>query len=271
MSTDTAASPTLDGRRVLVVGASSGLGRVIGNFLCEAGAHVGFAARRVELCEEAAAGAPGTAVGLGCDVTDPEACAAVVADAVERLGGLDDVVYAAGLTTMVALADADAARWRATLDTNVVGASLVTRAALPHLRASRGAMVYLSSLSSYTGPWPGIGVYTASKAALNRMIETWQVEHPEVGFARVNLGPMNDGGTAVDAHEGAFEHLARWIPMHLFSGELADSRSVGEAVALVLRDPSRINEVTVTPRNGPLPWDSSHETGRGVTRESLPS
>ena len=55
------------------------------------------------------------------------------------------------------------------------------------------------------------------------------------------------------------------------SGELAASRSVGEAVALVLRDPSHIADITVLPRNGPLPWDSSHETGRGVTRESLPT
>jgi NAD(P)-dependent dehydrogenase (short-subunit alcohol dehydrogenase family) len=271
MSTDTAATPDLHGRRILVVGSSSGLGRVIGNYLCEAGAHVGFAARRLALCEEAAKEAPGTAVGLGCDVTDPEACERVVAEAVERLGGLDDVVYAAGLTTMVALADADADRWRRTLDTNVVGASLVTRAALPHLRASGGAIVYLSSLSSYTGPWPGIGVYTASKAALNRMIETWQVEHPEVVFARVNLGPMNDGGTAVDADEGAFGHLARWIPMHLFSGALAEARSVGAAIALVLRDPSRIPEITVAPRNGPLPWDSAHEPGRGIKDASLPT
>jgi NAD(P)-dependent dehydrogenase (short-subunit alcohol dehydrogenase family) len=261
MDRDTETTSGLDGRRVLVLGASSGLGRIVGLHLCEQGAHVAFAARRGGLCEEAAKEASGTAVGLACDVTDADACRRVVDQAVERLGRLDDVVYATGLTSMVAMADADAELWRRSFDTNVIGASLVTRAALPHLQDGGGTVVFLSSVSSYTGPWPGIGVYTSTKAALNRMIETWRSEHPEVGFARVNLGPTNDGGTAVEAHEGSFGHLGRWQGMGLFSGALAEARSVAGAVATVLADPSRVWEVTVQPRNGPLPWDSSHNVG----------
>ena len=259
----TATARRLEGRRVLVVGASSGIGRIVGLRLSDEGADVAFAARRGALCEEAAAEASGTAVGLACDVTDPAACERVVAEAAERLGGLDDVVYATGLTALVALADADVDCWRRTLDTNVVGAALVTRAALPHLQRSGGSVVYLSSASSHTGPWPGIGVYTASKAALNRMIETWRAEHPEVGFARVSLGPTNDGGTAVEADESAFPHLARWMPMGLFSGALGDAVSVAGAVTSVLADSSRVWEVTVQPRNAALPWDGASDVGRG--------
>src|SRR5262245_56047598 len=112
------------GRRVLVVGSSAGIGRVIGHHLCARGAHVAFAARRGALCEEAASEADGTAVGLACDVTDPEACERVVQTTVDRLGGLDDVVYATGLIAIVALADADATWWRRTFETNVMGAAL---------------------------------------------------------------------------------------------------------------------------------------------------
>ena len=153
------------------MGASAGIGRVIGETLCAAGAHVAFASRRKDVCEAAAKEAAGTAIGLECDVTDEAQCQRVVDEAVEGLGGLDDVVYTAGAISLVALADADADWWRRTFETNVMGAALVTKAALPHLQQSTGSMVYLSSVASVGAVWPGLGVYTSTKAALNRMIE----------------------------------------------------------------------------------------------------
>jgi NAD(P)-dependent dehydrogenase (short-subunit alcohol dehydrogenase family) len=244
----------LEGRRVLVIGSSAGIGRFVGLHLGGDGAHVAFAARRHELCSEAAAEAAGTAVGLRCDVTDPTMCEQVVTDMVAQLGGLDDVVYATGLISIVALADADAGWWRRTLETNVVGAALVTRAALPHLQRSRGTAVYLSSVSSTGGPWPGIGVYTSSKAALNRMIETWRSEHPEVGFARVLVGPTADGATTAEVDLGALEHQARWAGLGIVSGAQAESASIARAVSLILADSSRVWDVTVQPRDDALPW-----------------
>src|SRR5690606_22913357 len=123
---------------VLIVGASSGIGRVLGLQAAAAGASVAFAARRRELVEAAAAEAGNGAVGLVCDVRDEAACAAVVASSVEALGGLDAVVYSSAIDLLTRLEDAGAERWRATFETNVFGAAFVTTAALPHLRASRG-------------------------------------------------------------------------------------------------------------------------------------
>ena len=191
----TADNSDLVGRRVLVVGASAGIGRVIGETLCDAGAHVAFASRRKDVCEAAAKEAPGTAIGLECDATDEAQCQRVVDETVAGLGGLDDVVYTAGAISLVALADADAGWWRRTFETNVMGAALVTRAALPHLLRSKGSVVYLSSVASTGTPWPGLGVYSSTKAALNRMIEVWRSEHPEVGFTRVLVGPTDEAGT----------------------------------------------------------------------------
>ena len=85
-----------------------------------------FASRRKDVCEEAAKEAGGTAIGLECDVTDEVQCQRVVDEAVEGLGGLDDVVYTAGAISLVALAEADAGWWRRTFDTNVMGAALIT-------------------------------------------------------------------------------------------------------------------------------------------------
>jgi NAD(P)-dependent dehydrogenase (short-subunit alcohol dehydrogenase family) len=251
-------SNRLIGRRVLVVGASAGIGRFVADALCAAGAHVAYAARRVELCEEAAKEVAGTAIGLRCDVTDETQCDAVVDAAVTGLGGLDDVVYSAGAISVVALATADATWWRRTFETNVMGAALVTKAALPHLRASTGTVVYLSSVSSTGAAWPGIGVYTSTKAALNRMIETWRVEHPEVGFTRVLVGPTGEaaGGTQFDM--SAMEHMGRWPSLGVHSGVLGDPRTIARAVRLVLSEETRISDLAVTPKDPALPWGAEN-------------
>ncbi len=214
------------GRRVLVVGASTGIGRVIGSTLADAGAHVAFAARRGDVCKEAATDAGGTAIGLECDVRDEAQCQRVVDQTVAGLGGLDDIVYSAGAISVVALKEADADWWRRTFEINVMGAALVTRAALPHLQESRGTAVYLSSVSSTGAPWPGVGVYTSTKAALNRMIESWRSEHPEVGFARILVGPTAGGGRGFRRSGRGFdmsamEHMARWPGLGIHSGALS--------------------------------------------------
>jgi NAD(P)-dependent dehydrogenase (short-subunit alcohol dehydrogenase family) len=244
----------LVGRRVLVMGASAGIGRAVGQRLCAAGAHVAFAARRKEVCEEAAKEANGTAVGLSCDVTDEEQCRQVVEDAAEQLGGLDDVVYSTGAISLVALDVADAEWWRTTFETNVMGAALLTKYALPYLKRGPGSIVYLSSISSVGPVWPGIGVYTATKAALNRMVETWRVEHPEVTFTRIFVGPTADAGTGSNFDASAFEHMTRWAGLGVASGALDTPGAIADAIELVLRSDSRIADVTVVPKDPPLPW-----------------
>jgi NAD(P)-dependent dehydrogenase (short-subunit alcohol dehydrogenase family) len=257
----TANESSLNGRRVLVVGASAGIGRVIGETLCAEGAHVAFASRRKDVCEAAAKEAGGTAIGLECDVTDEAQCQRVVDEAVEGLGGLDDVVYTAGAISLVALAEADAGWWRRTFETNVMGAALVTRAALPHLQRSRGSVVYLSSVASVGAVWPGLGVYMSTKAALNRMIETWRTEHPEVGFTRVLVGPTDQAGTGTQFDPSAFAHMERWPAMGVQSGALSPPSSTAAAVRLVLSDESRISDITVQPKDGPLPWGVLEDNG----------
>jgi NAD(P)-dependent dehydrogenase (short-subunit alcohol dehydrogenase family) len=177
----------IEGRRILVVGASSGVGRSIGLQAAAKGAQVAFAARRRELVDSAAAEAGTGSVGLVCDVRDPASCAQVVADSVESFGGLDAVVYATAVDRLVRLRDANQEDWRTSFDTNVVGAALVTSAALPHLRSSKGRAVYISA-SSIDRPLPGMGVYAASKYALETMVKGFQAEEPDLCFANVRIG-----------------------------------------------------------------------------------
>ena len=167
----------LQDARVLVVGASSGIGREVARQAAAAGARVVLAARRADRLTEAAAEVGERAGTAVCDVRRPEQCDAVVRDAVAQLGGLDVVVYATAVDPLVRLVDTDAERWHDVFGTNVVGASLVTRAALGPLTESRGRMVYISA-TSVGRPLPGMGAYETSKAALDELVRAWRGEHP---------------------------------------------------------------------------------------------
>jgi len=220
---------------VLIVGASSGIGRSLGLQAASEGARVAFAARRAELVEEAAASAGGGAVGLVCDVRDPAACEGVVERAVEAFGGLDALVYSTAIDQLVRLAEAGPDIWRATFETNVFGAGLVTSAALPHLRAAKGRAVYISA-SSIDRPLPGMGVYAASKYALETMVKGFQAEHPDVAFANVRVGSaLGTGVTDSWDRDLLVELSAQWQALgYVHDNGPGGPMTVDDAAAAVL-------------------------------------
>jgi NAD(P)-dependent dehydrogenase (short-subunit alcohol dehydrogenase family) len=201
----------LDGTRLLVVGASSGIGRELGLQAARAGASVAFAARRSALVETAAAAAGNGSVGLVCDVRAASACRSVVEAAVSALGGLDALVYCTGVDVLVRIEQADTETWADTFATNVIGAGLVTSAALDHLRGAQGRAV-VGSASSVDRPLPGMGVYAASKAALETMVRAWQAEHPDLCFATVRVGSaLGTGVTDAWDEDLLLELSAGWV------------------------------------------------------------
>lgn len=184
----------IEGKRVVVVGASSGLGRCIGMGFAERGAHVAFLARRKDRIAAAAEQAGPNASAVVCDVTDEQSCRTAIEESAATLGGIDAIVYSTGVMSIARLADIGAARWAELFATNVIGAAVTTSAALPHLAESGGTAVYLSSVSaSLTPPWPLAGGYITTKAALDKMIEAWRYEHPDIGFTRVVVGDCTGG------------------------------------------------------------------------------
>lgn len=243
--------------RTVVVGASSGLGRCIGIGLAQRGAQTALLARRQKRLEGAAAEAgPGT-LAITCDVTSSESCQAAVNEAAEGLGGIDALVYAPGVGPLVRLADMDADTWRHVFDTNVIGAALITAAALPHLTESSGTAVYLSSVSaSVTPPWPGLGAYAVSKAALDKLVEAWRAEHPTVGFSRVVVGECMGGeGDSVPGfadgwdQDLAAEVMPVWFARNYMSGSFVGIEDLISVVDTVLRQGAvAIASVTVAPR-----------------------
>jgi NAD(P)-dependent dehydrogenase (short-subunit alcohol dehydrogenase family) len=244
------------------VGASSGLGRCIGIGLAQRGATVALLARRRERLEDAAKEAgPGTLI-VECDVTDAGSCYAGIDEAARGLGGIDSLVYAPAIGPLVRLVDTDVETWRRVFDTNVTGAAVVTAAAIPHLVETGGAVTYLSSVSaSQTPPWPGLGAYAVSKAALDKLVEAWRVEHPTVGFTRLVVG--NCMGGEGDGRSGftegwdgdlAAEMGQSWIDSEYLGADFIDVDELVSVVDAVLRGglcngPAAIPQsVTVAPR-----------------------
>ena len=235
-------------KRVLVVGASSGLGRVTALHLSAGGARVAVAARRRELLDEVAAHAKGEVLAIACDVRDAAACEAAVARTVEAFAGLDALVYAAGGAFPAPISETDAEAWRASLDAHVVGAAMITRAALPHLQQSSGRAIYCSSIAADDSPpRPGMAVYVASKAAMNRMIDAWRGEHPDIGFTRLSIG--DTGGTEFAARwsEEQWHWIQEWSDRGYLFGRMMEPERVAEQIAMVLANPERVPTLTIVP------------------------
>ena len=236
-------------RRILVVGASSGIGRATALLLADRGARVAFAARRVERLEEAVGQAKSDCIAIRCDVRNTQDCDAVVAGAVEAFGGLDAVVYATGVARPVPLVDCDAEQWWISVETNLVGPSLVTRAAIPHLVLSKGRAVYFSSIAaSEVPPRPYMALYCVTKSALDTLVMSWQQEHREVGFTSIAIGDtLSEFGTGWSAQD--FEYVKRWEADGYLYGRAMDPESVGEQVASVLASPETVSRLRIVPRH----------------------
>ena len=229
--------------KTVVVGASSGLGRSIAIALGQSGASVALLARRHDRLVDAAKEAGPGSLAIECDVTDASSCRSAIEEAAAGLGGIDALVYSTGVGHLGRLVDADVEAWQRSFSTNVIGAALVTAAAIPYLTASAGVAVYLSSVSaSLTPPWPGLGVYITSKAALVKLVDAFRAEHPSVGFTNVIVGDCAGGeGPSMTefvnnwSPELMGELFPLWEARSLLAGSLVEVDELIRVVDTVLR------------------------------------
>jgi len=236
----------LAGKRALIIGASSGIGRATAAALSTEGARVALAARRLERLKEMAGD---TDLAISCDVRDPDQCEAAVARAVEVLGGLDALVYAAGMARPLLLEEAGVAEWDDAIKTNLVGAALVTRAALPHLKSAGGRAVYFSSIAAADQPpRAGMGLYVVTKAALDRMVDAWRSENRAVGFTRLSIGDtLSEFGDGWQP-ERLEKFVGLWAERDYLFGRMMDPAPVAEQVITALTTTETIPTLTITPR-----------------------
>jgi NAD(P)-dependent dehydrogenase (short-subunit alcohol dehydrogenase family) len=172
-------------RRVLVIGASAGIGRAVALEAAGAGASVSAVARRADRLAELTADQRGIRA-LAVDVTDADDVARMVTEAAAD-GPFDLVVYAAGVATIRRLADVDEAEWRRTIETNLLGFQRIVQRLVAGGLAE-GALVVALSSETVGEPRLAMVPYAVSKAALEESLRGWRVEHPEVRFCTVTVG-----------------------------------------------------------------------------------
>jgi 2-keto-3-deoxy-L-fuconate dehydrogenase len=162
----------------VVTGGGSGIGLQTARRLAAGGARVAC----LDLDPSAAAE---PLIGLVCDVRDDASVQQAVAEAVDRLGGIDVLVNNAGIGAAGTVADNDDDEWHRVFDVNVVGIARVSRAALPHLqRSAQAAIVNTSSIAAWAG-LPQRALYSATKGAVQALTLAMAADHLGDGI-RVN-------------------------------------------------------------------------------------
>jgi NADP-dependent 3-hydroxy acid dehydrogenase YdfG len=236
-------SDGVKGQRTIVVGASSGIGRGLATRLAGQGATVVAAARRLDRLTELSGVIP-----MACDVTADGQVEALVESAVEHMGGLDALVYAAGLSRLHRLEQADVSDWQELFSINLFGAAELTRFALPHLLASgsQGRAMYLSS-DSADRPYPGLVIYGTSKAALSSYAQGLASEFASLRVTEVLVGPT--AGTEVANHfdpDLFGEWLPRWFEQGFVRYDMLQVDDVAAIIVAALDAPDPLPRVMAT-------------------------
>ena len=170
---------------VVITGASSGIGRACALGFAARGYRVVISGRRKDKLDEVVKLADprkaGYVLAVEGDVSNPEDCERLIAEAVRVFGGIDVLVNNAGISMRALFADLDLNVLHQVMDTNFWGAVYCTKAAMPYLLERRGSVVGISSIAGKKG-LPGRTGYSASKFALEGFLETLRTENLKKGL-----------------------------------------------------------------------------------------
>ncbi|ORB29219.1 SDR family oxidoreductase [Mycolicibacterium parafortuitum] len=240
------------GARVLVIGASSGIGHALAKAAHARGARVALAARRIHLLSELAEQLDGAAYEL--DVSDPRAIEQVVDAVAAEFGQLDAVVFTSAVVPFALIEETDVTTWLHAYAVNAVGASHVLRAALPHL--ADDAVTLVASSHDVGRPRAGVAAYHASKAALDEILRSWRAEHPELAVIRVSVGPTDGTEILRGADRDLLADLYRsWAQEGQIPSKMSAVNDVADAmlslIAVSRANPSVVSDIVhLAPRTG---------------------
>jgi NADP-dependent 3-hydroxy acid dehydrogenase YdfG len=236
-------------RTAIVTGASSGIGEATARLLVHSGYNVALAARREDRLERLAAGLGEGALAVPTDVTDPAACAALVARTVERFGTADVLVNNAGLGRYASIAEGDPEDWRRMFDVNVLGVLYATRAAVRHmLERGSGDVVFISSVAGKRVPRPDGAVYAATKHAVTAIAEGLRADVNERGVRVISIEP---GLVRTEFPEGSYPSAEEFYAAKEYPP--LDAEDVASAVLYALKQPPgvSVNEILLRPTRQP--------------------
>ena len=243
----------LQGRRVAVTGAASGIGRAVARAFAGAGASVAALDINEAALRDLTSEIGGRAIG--CDVTDERAVAAAFDGIVENLGGLDLLVSNAGSADQGAIADLSMQALRKSFDLNFFGHQHVCQAAVRLFRAQGGGGTILFNISNQSvNPGKDFGPYGIPKAATLALMKQYAVDHGGEGIrvAGVNAGRIRTG---LMTDQMILERAAArgMTPKEYMSGNLLGVEVTAEDVAdvfLHLAQMDKVNAAVLTVDGG---------------------
>jgi meso-butanediol dehydrogenase/(S,S)-butanediol dehydrogenase/diacetyl reductase len=189
-------------RCALVTGGGSGIGAAVARRLAGEGYAVVVAGRRLDPLEAVAAEIGGTAISADCG--EPAGADSAVRAAIDEHGQLDALVYCAGVSRSGSVTAQTPEGWDAVIRTNLTGAFLTARAALPLLEPRGGALVAVSSLAGLRAG-PESAAYGVSKAGLNMLVQSIAVDYGPRG---VRANAVCPGWIRTEMADGAMDDLA---------------------------------------------------------------
>ena len=222
----------LTGEIAIVTGSTRGIGQAIAAELARGGARVAVVGTGVERARAVAGTLPGAGhAGFGCDVSDPDACRALVAAVAERLGDATILVNNAGIVRdniLLRLKDED---WRSVIDTNLSGAFYLVRAvARGMMRRRAGNIVNISSVVGLTGN-RGQSNYAAAKAAV---ISLTRSVAQELAGRGVRANAVAPGFIETDMTSGLSESVRKTMSARIPLGRLGSPEDVATVVRFLV-------------------------------------
>jgi len=242
---------SLDGRRALITGASSGIGEATALALAREGAAVALGARRRDRLEALAGRIDadgGTAVALEADVGEEEQAKALVEAAHAGLDGLDCLVNNAGLMLLGPLQGADPAEWRRMIDVNLLGLLYCTHHALPLIRDGGGGdVVNVASVAGRTATL-GAGVYNMTKWGVVGFSEALRQEGAHIGV-RVTCVEPGYVDTELQGHNTNPLVVERIKQVRESTGKVLEAADIANAIVFAVSQPAHaaVNEILVRP------------------------
>ena len=221
--------------KVIVTGASSGIGRATAELFIKRGHHVVLVARRQDNLQQTvdvAKSTTGCGYPLAADLSSKEGREQAVARAVQELGQVDVLVNGAGIIRAGKLEDTSLEAWNEMLNLNLTSVFDMMRLCQPHLRKTNGNVVNISSVTGLRS-FPGILSYCVAKAGVDQLTRCAALEWAQFGI-RVNA--VNPGvvitnlhrtaGMSEEAYEAFVEHSKNTHPL----GRVGEASEIAEAI-----------------------------------------
>ncbi|MFE6479356.1 meso-2,3-butanediol dehydrogenase [Streptomyces rochei] len=254
--------PRFEGKAAVITGGGSGIGlATVRRFLGE-GASVVISGRRKERLEQAAAGMPQDRVlTFPADVSVRDECDALVQAAVDRFGRIDTLVNAAGMNLVGTVEQTSDDDWHKCVGADLSSVFYTSRAALPHLRATKGSIVNVGSVSSLGGGWSH-AAYNAVKAAVANLTRSVACDEGKNGVRANTVCPgltVTEMVDAIMADDALLERAWDRIPLR----RAAQPDEVAAAIAYLASDEAAIvTGVTLPVDGGQTCTDGGPEWGK---------